>query len=80
MPRKRETAGVTQLGVEVETKLLTKWKQFVKSRGETLRDAVERALARDMHNPPPPPVPPPPPTYPPLPPVPPPTPKAKRKK
>jgi hypothetical protein len=51
------------LGIEVDAELLAKWKVYVKGRGETFRQAAERAFVRDMQNPPPPV------EYPPLPPV-----------
>jgi hypothetical protein len=62
--------GTKQLNVGISAALLEELQAFVDRRDETLRKAIERALRRDMDNPPPVEAPPPPPTYPPLPPVP----------
>ncbi len=64
MSKRRDTPDTTQLGLEVGAELLARWKAYVKARGETYREAAERAFARDMANPPGPV------TYPPLPPLP----------
>lgn len=63
MAKRRDTPGTAQLGLEIDAEFLAKWREFVKARGETYRDAAERAFARDMANPPEPVA------YPPLPPV-----------
>lgn len=64
MPR---TKGTKQLNCEVTDNLFDLFRTFCDDRGETLRTALEQAMARHMASPPPPPVPPPP--LPPLPPV-----------
>lgn len=64
---RKSTKGTTQLGAEVETGLAQQFREFARSRGETLRQALESALRRHMAYPPPPPVPPPPPTVVPFP-------------
>jgi hypothetical protein len=38
--------------LEIDAELLATWKDFVKDRGETLREAAERAFSRDMASPP----------------------------
>lgn len=52
MSKRRDTPGTSQLGIEVDADLLARWKAYVKGRKETLREAAERAFARDMANPP----------------------------
>lgn len=52
MGKRRNTPGTAQLGLELDATLLARWKDYVKERGETLREAAERAFVRDMANPP----------------------------
>ena len=73
---RRTTAGTKQLGTEVDESLADAFRAYAHGRGETVRAALERAMRREMANPPQP-VP-----DPPLPPVtvPPPAPKKPRRK
>jgi hypothetical protein len=63
MGKRRATPGTGQLNLEIELTLLEQLREFVRTRGETQRQAVEAALWRHMANPPPIPV------LPPLPPI-----------
>lgn len=63
MAKRRTTPGTGQLNLEVKQTILERFREFVRARGETQRQAVERAIIRDMANPPDPE------EYPPLPPV-----------
>lgn len=42
------TRGTMQLGIEVDQELRDRYQEFVRSRGETMRTAIERAMQRDM--------------------------------
>jgi len=53
MGKRRVTPGTGQLNLEIEIGLLVKLREFVRSRNETQRQAVEAALRRHMANPPP---------------------------
>ncbi|MCZ2340785.1 MAG: hypothetical protein LC104_03195 [Bacteroidales bacterium] len=41
---RNRTSGTSQLGVEVDAELLTRFRAVAADRGDTLRVAVERAL------------------------------------
>jgi hypothetical protein len=60
------TKGTKQLGAELAAPLVDEFRDFVKGRGESIRDHMELALRRHMDNPPPPLKP----SAPPLPPIP----------
>lgn len=53
MGKRRVTPGTGQLNLEIELALLQHFREFVRNRGETQREAVEMALRRHMGNPPP---------------------------
>lgn len=68
---RNRTKGTKQLNAEIDGDLLDTFRAYARGRGESLRAAIERAMRRDMGNPPPLV------TDPPLPPLPPPAPKKK---
>lgn len=53
------TKGKSQIATQIDTELLTRFREYIAKRGETLTLAMERAIAREMAYPPPPPPPPP---------------------
>lgn len=60
MGKRRATPGTKQVNIELDEALHARFREYVRARGETMREAVERAIARDMGSPPPPPAAPPP--------------------
>lgn len=77
---RRNTKGTKQLAAELLAEVVDEFKEFCRTRGETVRYHLELAMRRHMANPPPPAEPPPLPVAPPLPPVPVPAPKKPRGK
>jgi hypothetical protein len=71
---RKNVKGAKQFNSEIAESLVDEFREFCKSRGESVRDHLEMAIRRHIDNPPPPFKP----AAPPLPPVPSPTP-AKRK-
>lgn len=53
MPR-RDVKGTKQLNSEIDEALVDRFRQFCKSRGESVREHLELALTRHLENPPPP--------------------------
>ena len=52
MAKRRTTAGTKQLGTEVDESIADAFKAYSHGRGETVRAALERAMRREMANPP----------------------------
>ncbi len=50
---RRTTPGTGQLSAEITLELLAAFKAYARGRGERVRTALERAMEREMGNPPP---------------------------
>jgi hypothetical protein len=53
MPR-RDVKGTKQFNSEIDEKVADEFREFCRSRGESVRDHLELALRRHLDNPPPP--------------------------